>query len=63
MNAMNFPNFNRYYTLDHVRAWIAANRPPYIAMTDAQYRYLSELMRHCPTNVDGVPIRFLDAPA
>ena len=59
---MPFPYVPPTFNVLTMRVWVQQNRPLTIDLNDSQYSWLSSLMRACPRDFDGVPIRFLDAP-
>jgi hypothetical protein len=58
---MNFP-YRAPFQLATLVDWVARLNPSDIGMNDSQYAWYASMMKVNKRDVDGVPIRFLDAP-
>jgi hypothetical protein len=50
------------FTLANFDLWVRTHTPAQIEVSDRQYAWLSNLMRRCPPNYNGIPFMFESAP-
>ena len=42
--------------------WIAHHKPAEIGLNDSQYSWFANMSKKCPGDVNGISIKFIDAP-
>ena len=52
----------KHFHIAEFDLWVRTYNPSQIELTDSQHSWLSHLMRRCPSDYNGTPIVFIDAP-